>query len=148
IWEAYDSDPFFGKYRNENGREWADEDLKAILKFLTRKRKPGGSADVSGFLKLRSLIGLHTDTVDKPFSEEILAHIRSGRIVIVDLSQGDPEIQRLYSERICVQIFKDAMGRFISNRPNNFIQFYFEEAHNLFPKKEDKDLSQIYNRLA
>jgi DNA helicase HerA-like ATPase len=32
--------------------------------------------------------------------------------------------------------------------PNNFIQFYFEEAHNLFPKKEEKDLSLIYNRLA
>ena len=27
-------------------------------------------------------------------------------------------------------------------------QFYFEEAHNLFPKKEDKDLSGIYNRIA
>ena len=40
------------------------------------------------------------------------------------------------------------MKRFIANQPNNFIQFYFEEAHNLFPKKEDKDLSQIYNRLA
>lgn len=28
------------------------------------------------------------------------------------------------------------------------MQFYFEEAHNLFPKKDDKDLSQIYNRIA
>ena len=40
------------------------------------------------------------------------------------------------------------MERFVKNLPNNFIQFYFEEAHNLFPKKDDKDLSQIYNRLA
>ena len=40
------------------------------------------------------------------------------------------------------------MRRFISTQPNNFIEFYFEEAHNLFPKKEDKDLSQIYNRIA
>ncbi|MEJ7666796.1 MAG: hypothetical protein WKG07_48470 [Hymenobacter sp.] len=40
------------------------------------------------------------------------------------------------------------MDRFTSNEPNNFIQFYFEEAHNLFPKKDDKDLAQIYNRLA
>ena len=55
------------------------------------------------------------------------------------------------------------MHRFIGNPKNrhghksergevigylNFIQMYFEEAHNLFPKKEDKDLSQIYNRLA
>jgi DNA helicase HerA-like ATPase len=40
------------------------------------------------------------------------------------------------------------MKRFIKNAPNNLVQFYFEEAHNLFPKKEDKDLSQIYNRIA
>jgi DNA helicase HerA-like ATPase len=40
------------------------------------------------------------------------------------------------------------MNRFIQNLPNNFVQFYFEEAHNLFPKKDDRDLSQIYNRLA
>ena len=40
------------------------------------------------------------------------------------------------------------MDRFVNNQPNNFIQFYFEEAHNLFPKREDKDLSQVYNRLA
>src|SRR5207302_10550923 len=40
------------------------------------------------------------------------------------------------------------MARFIDNLPNNFLQFYFEEDHNLFPKKDDKDLSQIYNRLA
>jgi uncharacterized protein DUF87 len=148
VWDAYESNDFFPDYKRKKGQEWADEDLQAILKFLTRKRKPGGSADVSGFLKLRSLVGLHTDTGDKPFAAEILEQLRSGKIVIVDLSQGVPETQRLYSERICEQIFGDAMARFVSTSPNNFIQFYFEEAHNLFPKKDDKDLSQIYNRLA
>jgi DNA helicase HerA-like ATPase len=86
--------------------------------------------------------------VDKPFSVDILERLRAGEIIIADLSQGDPAIQRLYSERICNQIFFDAMSRFVSQTPNNFIQFYFEEAHNLFPKRDDKDLSQIYNRLA
>src|SRR2546426_576943 len=148
VWDNYESDPFFTNYRQDHGQEWADEDLKAILKFLTRKTKPGRSADVSGFLKIRDLIKLHTDTVDKPFAEEILSQLRAGKIVIVDLSQGDPTIQKLYSERICRQIFADSMDRFVKTQPNNFIQFYFEEAHNLFPKKEDKDLSQIYNRLA
>jgi hypothetical protein len=148
VWDEYENNDFFPKYRREKGRDWADEDLQAILKFLTRKRKPGGAPDASGYLKLRALVDLHTDTVDKPFSEEILSHLRAGKIVIVDLSQGVPEIQRLYSERICRQIFADAMDRFVKNLPNNFVQFYFEEAHNLFPKKEDKDLSQIYNRLA
>ncbi len=148
IWDNYESDPFFSNYRQEHGQEWADEDLKAILKFLTRKTKPGRAADVSGFLKIRDLIKLHTDTVDTPFADEILSHLRAGKIVIVDLSQGDPAIQKLYSERICRQIFADAMDRFVKTKPNNLVQFYFEEAHNLFPKKEDKDLSQIYNRLA
>ena len=148
IWDIYESDPFFATYRCQKGHEWADEDLKALLVFLTRKTKPGGSANVSGYRKLRPIADLHTETVDKPFDQEIIEELRAGRIIIIDLSQGDPQIQQLYSERICRFIFNDAMRRFIANKPNNFIQFYFEEAHNLFPKKEDKDLSQIYNRLA
>lgn len=147
IWDNYDDD-FFAKYKKKNGHEWADEDLKALLVFLSRKSKPGGNASVSGYLKLRDLVGLHTDVVAKPFEEEIIEELRRGRIVIIDLSQGDPSVQSLYSERICKRIFADAMDRFIKNSANNFIQFYFEEAHNLFPKREDKDLSQIYNRLA
>jgi hypothetical protein len=147
IWDNYGND-FFTKYKRTKGREWADEDLKAMLVFLTRKKTPGGSANVSGYLKLRGLLNLHTETVGKPFQQEIIEELRKGRIVIVDLSQGDPEIQRLYAERICRHTFADAMNRFVGNLPNNFIQFYFEEAHNLFPRKEDKDLSQIYNRIA
>jgi len=148
IWDEYNDNAFFNRYKKEKGHEWADEDLKALLVFLTRKRNPGGNVNTNGYLKLRDVTRLHTDTVGKPFDLEIIEELRRGRIVIIDLSQGDPEIQRLYSERICRRIFTDAMQRFIDNNPNNFIQFYFEEAHNLFPKKEDKDLSQIYNRLA
>ncbi len=147
IWDKY-NDPYFATYKNTKGREWADEDLKACLIMLTRKKTPGGNANVSGYLKLRDLVDLHTASSGKPFDAEIVEETRQGKIVIVDLSQGDPAIQRLFSERICKQIFADAMNRFIKNQPNNFIQFYFEEAHNLFPKKDDKDLSQIYNRLA
>jgi DNA helicase HerA-like ATPase len=40
------------------------------------------------------------------------------------------------------------MSRFINNQPTNFVQMYFEEAHNLFPKKNESDLSLIYNRIA
>lgn len=149
IWENYENDTFFADYKKKKGHEWADEDLKALLIFLSRKTKPGASnATISGYLKLRSLKNLHTDSVGKPFEQEIIEELRKGKIIIIDLSQGDPEIQRLYSERICQYIFADAMKRFVANKPNNFIQFYFEEAHNLFPKKDDKDLSQIYNRLA
>lgn len=148
VWDNYNIDPFLVGYRAAHGHEWADEDLKALLVFLTRKTRPGGNPNVSGYKKLRSLIELHTDMNDQPFEEEIIESLRNGNIVIIDLSQGNPDIQSLYSERICHKIFDDSMNNFIHNQPNNYIQFYFEEAHNLFPKKEDKDLSQIYNRLA
>ena len=148
IWDNYNSDPYFSKYKQEKDHEWADEDLKSILVFLSRKRVPGGAPNVDGYIKLRGISNLHTESVDKPFEEEIVEELRNGRIIIVDLSQGDPEIQSLYSERICRKVFANAMGRFVNNEPNNFVQFYFEEAHNLFPKKDDKDLSQVYNRIA
>ncbi len=148
LWDIYDSDEVFRNYRQQNGHEWADEDLKALLVMLTRKSRSGGRADCSGFRIIKPVIEQHTSTVQEPFDQDILNNLRQGKIVIVDLSLGNPEIQRMFSERICSQVFADAIGRFTTTRPNNFIQFYFEEAHNLFPKKEDKDLSQIYNRLA
>lgn len=147
IWDSQD-DEYFTDYKKKRGHEWADEDLKALLILLTRRTKPNGSANISGYRKLRSFLNLHTATVGKPFEEEIIEELRAGKIIIVDLSQGDPNIQKLYSDRICQRIFADAMNRFIQNSANNFVQFYFEEAHNLFPKKDDRDLSQIYNRLA
>lgn len=148
LWDIYDSDEVFRNYRQQNGHEWADEDLKALLVMLNRKSRSGGRADCSGFRILKPVVEQHTSTVQEPFDQDILNNLRQGKIVIVDLSLGNPEIQRMFSERICSQVFADAIGRFTTTRPNNFIQFYFEEAHNLFPKKEDKDLSQIYNRLA
>lgn len=148
LWEIYDQDAVFAQYRQQNGREWADEDLKALLVMLTRKSRSGGRADCSGFRILRPVAEQHTSTTQTPYDQDILDNLRQGRIVIVDLSLGNPEIQAMFSERICKRIFADAVRRFTSTCPNNFIQFYFEEAHNLFPKKEDKDLSQIYNRLA
>jgi len=148
VWDNYKAWDHFSDYIKKKGREWADEELKAILGFLTRHKEPGSSTLVSGYLKLKPLIKLHTNKSTESFEASICLQLRSGKIVIIDLSQGDPEIQKLYSERICSTIFMNSMDRFVVNSPNNFIQFYFEEAHNLFPKKDDKDLSQIYNRIA
>lgn len=148
FWEVYGSAPVFVTYKQQNQREWADEDLKALLVMLTRKRTPGGSADCSGFRILREISDQHTAADQKPFDQDIVENLRAGRIVIVDLSLGEETIQRMFTERITRRLFKDAMRRFTNMEANNFIQFYFEEAHNLFPKKDDKDLSQIYNRVA
>jgi len=148
VWNNYDSDPFFSNYKQKRGREWADEDLKSLMRFLTRKAKPGGQATEAGFRKLIPMRDHHTATLQQSYEEEVVDLLRAGKIVIIDLSQGDPGLQRTYSDRLCIAIFRDGMKRFIGNQESNFIQMYFEEAHNLFPKKSDSDLTVIYNRIA
>ena len=142
------TDPFFDKHKKKEGNDWVDRGLSAILSFLVQRRSINTSHRVSGFTKFRPMVAYHTNRATSSFEKDILSKLRNGEIVIIDLSQGDPLIQKTYAERICVRIFQDSMGRFIDMRPNNFVQFYFEEAHNLFPQKDDKDLSKVYNRIA
>jgi DNA helicase HerA-like ATPase len=138
----------FEKYRKNKGRDFFDEDMIALLIFLTRKPSPGKQASYSGFRLLREFQDLHTNISDTSFEVEILDALRKGKIVIIDLAEGQEKIRNLYSEKITRRVFEDSMKRFTKTLPNNHIQFYFEEAHNLFPKKEDKDISDVYNRLA
>ena len=149
-WEHYQETggPFRVYAAQNGGKEWADEDLQTLMRFLTGRARPGQAPNEAGFRKLIPHRSLHTETVDKPFEEEIVELLRAGQIVIVDLSQGDPNIQSTYSERVCKRIFADGMRRFTRNEKANFIQLYFEEAHNLFPRQNEKDLTLIYNRLA
>lgn len=150
IWKKYNEHDYLKNYESKKGHEWADDDLKALMIFMTGYKSPGEKNSVSGYKKIRvrELHDLHTNVLEESFETEIPKHLREGKIVIVDLSQGSPTVQNIFSQRICRSIFNDAMNRFVNNLPNNFIQFYFEEAHNLFPKKDDKDLTDIYNRIA
>lgn len=153
LWNIYGKNDVFKCNSEENSedsqKEWADSDLKALLVMLTRKSAPGAAtANRWGFNILKNVRNQHTEIEQVPFDQDILKQLRNGKIVIVDLSLGDPYLQKMFSERITKKIFNDSLERFITTKPNNYIQFYFEEAHNLFPKKDDKDLSQIYNRLA
>ena len=127
------------------------EDLKAMLTFLTRKRFPGSQNLVNGYMKIRrdELRNYHTNKGEAvSFRKQINNYLRDGKIVIVDLSEGHPTVQKNFSEQICQTVFQDSVNNFTTRRNNNFVQFYFEEAHNLFPQAQEKDLSQIYNRLA
>ncbi len=154
MWENYDKIKFFGEYLRKKNYEWADDDLKTVLRMLTLKKQGGNADSISGYKKLRrqDLRSMHTEKALTHFEKDILNELRDGKIVIVDLSEGEEVVRTTYSERIVTTIFRDSMLRFINNQDEstgfNIIQLYFEEAHNLFPKKENSDLSDIYNRLA
>ena len=151
VYDAMASDEHkekFKKYHDSKERPFFDEDMLALLIFLTRKPAPQKQASYSGFRLLKEFIKLHTPHSETSFESEILQALRSGKIILIDLSQGEESIRNLYAEKITRAVFVDSLDRFTKNLPNNFVQFYFEESHNIFPKKEDKDLSDIYNRLA
>lgn len=154
FWKYYNQLQSLRHYREEHEHDWADDDLKTLLRMLTTYREGYQGTPISGYRKLnrRELHDLHTCKANSLFEDDILSALRSGDIVIVDLSEGEEIIRKTYSEKIVLRIFTDAMQRFIHNDDEkdgfNTIQMYFEEAHNLFPKKENSDLSDIYNRLA
>lgn len=146
--------------------EWLEdrEDLKSLLTFLIGK-KIGGGGTVNGYQKLNNptLKNMHTRSEGELYSKKILKLLRCeaedewddehSNIVIIDLSEGDPETQGTFIENLCTHIFQDSMHNFTSSNQtdrekNNFIQMYFEEAHNLLSRDKTKDLSNIYNRIA
>lgn len=146
VWKNKDHECFTKLKKANKGKDWLTEEIRSLLVMLFQKKETG--QQVSGYQKLKVATKLHTSKTNSSFQIDIVNSLRDGKIVIVDLSQGNPQVQRIFSEKICQSIFTDSMDNFIKAKPNNFIQFYFEEAHNLFPKKDDKDLSQIYNRIA
>jgi DNA helicase HerA-like ATPase len=155
LWENYNKLDSLSEYKKNKDYEWADEDIKTLLRMLTGKKEGNsGTSTVSGYKKLMrpELTGLHTKAAISLFENDMINALRAGKIVIADLSEGAEITRDVYSEKIVTRIFTESMQRFIRNETEekgfNVIQLYFEEAHNLFSKEKNKDLSAIYNRLA
>ncbi|PGT49818.1 hypothetical protein COD13_29045 [Priestia megaterium] len=111
----------------------------ALLEFL----KPTGS----GPSILRPYFRYHSPDAGN-FLNEILELLDDGKTVILDLGNANDKIRRYFSEMLSVAIFNHQEKKFVNNKLNNdYIQLYFEEAHNLFPVN-DKDFTGVYVRFA
>lgn len=145
-WKLFidDSDsPVFGDH-DDVGKAYFEATSVSLLTMLTGKRENGTT--VSGAKKLASYRQYHAVEADDLLGE-ILGGLDRGATVIMDLSNAPEDLQRFYSEMICRSVFQHQMDKFTSNRlGQHFVQFYFEEAHNIFPK-DDSNLRSIYNRL-
>ncbi|WP_300761598.1 DUF87 domain-containing protein [Helicobacter sp. UBA3407] len=117
-----------------------DKDWEALLTVFQGTK-------VSGYKFLTKFNYLHSLKGGNDYKKDIDAALREGKIILVDLSTASTETQQKYIERLCEYIFKKSMEKFTNDEEPEFIQMYFEEAHNIFPK-DDKDLKNIYNRLA
>jgi len=131
---------YITKRPKASGDPWADEDLKKILEMFSR---PNGARQIG---KVRSQ---HTPSTTSDYAAEIYQHLTAGRLVIIDQSSGDPEINQSSADRIMWYVFRQNQELFRQGKTDlPEILIYLEEAHNLLPYGSDMDLKNVWVRTA
>lgn len=122
-----------------NQTSWADEDLMKILEMFKYSNGPSMVARVKD---------QHGAEQDKDYADEIYSELDKGNLVIIDQSSGDAELNGITAERIIQRIFDGNRHNFTSGVTPKEMLIYIEEAHNLLPDAESKELSNIWVRTA
>ncbi len=138
------------KFRKENpnnenlvsssGNPLFEPDDIALLEFLAPQPGRSGTSLIQPYR-------IYHDKKATDFISEILALLENGKTVILDLGNANEEVRNYFSDELSTSVFNLQNMKFTSNYlQDKFIQLYFEEAHNLFPKNDDS--KSIYSRFA
>ena len=129
---------------SSSGENWVDTTLESYLNVLARLNSRGNS--IYGFRTISPYKAYHSARRQNDIIDEVLGHLKNGKIVILDLSAGPVEIRTVLSERIARRIFEHSMTILNSGvAPPNMV-IYVEEAHNLIGR--DEDLTHTWPRIA
>jgi DNA helicase HerA-like ATPase len=101
---------------------------------------------IKGYKVLADARKYHSPRRKDEVGDEIYAHLLDGRIVILDLSVGDPSLRERISQQIAQDIFGKSMATFVTGKTPPNVVVYVEEAHNLIGK--GMDLTETWPRLA
>ncbi len=125
---------------NASGDRWADEDLKKLIGIF---QYPNGIRKISG-LKVQ-----HSESVSNDYAKDIYDDLCLGKLVIIDQSSGNPQLNKSSANRVMTKIFSSQQKKFINSDTNiPEILIYIEEAHNILPAGTDLDLLDIWVRTA
>lgn len=123
-----------------SGNPLFDPDDEALLEFLEPPPGRSGTTIVQPYR-------MYNDPKAGDFVRDILHLLDSGQTVILDLGNAHPTLLSYFSDLLSKSVFAHQVDKFSNNQlGDRYIQVYFEEAHNLFPHKED--VTTIYSRFA
>lgn len=130
--------------QSSSGNNWLDDDTKAMLNMM--KQRNDNETFIKGYKVLIDARPYHSPRRTKEVGDEIYGHLEDGKIVILDLSVGDPTLREEISKQIARTIFNKSMDYFLKGETPPNVVVYIEEAHNLIGR--GMDLTETWPRLA
>jgi hypothetical protein len=146
--QAYDWFDLARKIQDElitiGGASWIGPDTNVLMNLLLQKNDQGGY--IPGFRLLQPFKDYHAPSRSTDVCNEIYDHLTGGKIVILDLSVGDPVQRERLGKRIARHILQNSMAVFNAGRLPPHMVVYVEEAHNIIGRTAP--LTEIWPTIA
>ncbi|MCY4393083.1 MAG: DUF87 domain-containing protein [Chloroflexi bacterium] len=143
-----DGTNFNARYRTgHDGRNWSDDRLSGLLRIFENTR---------GVQAVRECREWHDPQRNTDYTDEIVADLAEGKLVILDQALGDPVMNEQSAERIMRAIFARQQQRFtnpVKGQDGSYLDpdpviIYVEEAHTVLPRGSEDDTRNIWARTA
>ena len=148
-WTKLDAFQEFNQaYARKKKHNWSDQRLEGLLSIFENTR---------GLRVLQKAQQWHDCGVNTDYTEDIVSHIRAGRLVIFDQALGDPDMNEQAATSIMRRIFAAQQRAFVNPKTDEKtdeikkpppVIIYVEEAHTLLPKGSETDTTNIWARVA
>ena len=126
------------------GGSWISPDTNVLMNMMLQKNDQGGY--IPGFRLLQPFKDYHAPNRTTDVCDEIYAHLAGGKIIILDLSVGDPTQRERLAKRIARHIYQNSMAVFNAGRIPPHMVIYVEEAHNIIGRTAP--LTEIWPTIA